>query len=369
MDRTKRALLTTLTVILAGVVSSASAQEVLILQNNAPWGQTYWNDQVAGLGLSPTQLNYNALPGIQLSDYDLIIVPSQQPGAFNTAINSYAGDLTTYIQDGGALILMLNTWTVYEPKITDLPYFATATPDTSDDTFVNAMPNHPIMAGIPGSIPGYGAGGYLTGFGNALPLSVDGLGRTTSYVLVDGCGGAYVSYLALEWVDPVNPNPLTPICGKAIDYMLKGMHDQDEDGYVDAACGGDDCDDGHAAVHPEAAEVCNDGVDNDCDGLVDEDDEDCPETDDDSTGDDDSAGDDDSTGDDDSMGDDDSTGDDDATGPSGDDDSDPPGQGDDCTCRLDRAAPGIPSAAWFLSGMLLALRRRRRAPVARPHTH
>ncbi len=41
--------------------------------------------------------------------------------------------------------------------------------------------------------------------------------------------------------------------------------DGDGDGY----CAGDDCNDGNAAIHPGAAETC-DGVDNDCDGTVDE---------------------------------------------------------------------------------------------------
>ena len=42
--------------------------------------------------------------------------------------------------------------------------------------------------------------------------------------------------------------------------------DQDGDGYPAA----DDCDDGNAAINPGATEVC-DGVDNDCDGEIDED--------------------------------------------------------------------------------------------------
>jgi hypothetical protein len=44
--------------------------------------------------------------------------------------------------------------------------------------------------------------------------------------------------------------------------------DLDGDGYDDVAWGGDDCDDGDAAVNPGAVELC-DSVDNDCDGTVD----------------------------------------------------------------------------------------------------
>ncbi len=48
--------------------------------------------------------------------------------------------------------------------------------------------------------------------------------------------------------------------------------DADGDGYTVAE---GDCDDQDSAIHPEAAEVCDDGIDNDCDGLTDADDEDC----------------------------------------------------------------------------------------------
>jgi hypothetical protein len=47
--------------------------------------------------------------------------------------------------------------------------------------------------------------------------------------------------------------------------------DQDDDGFFALARGGEDCDDTNAAVRPDAAEIC-DGVDNDCDRLVDDED-------------------------------------------------------------------------------------------------
>ena len=43
------------------------------------------------------------------------------------------------------------------------------------------------------------------------------------------------------------------------------LDDQDDDGYADIPCGGNDCDDTNADVHPGAPELC-DGIDNQCPG-------------------------------------------------------------------------------------------------------
>ena len=47
--------------------------------------------------------------------------------------------------------------------------------------------------------------------------------------------------------------------------------DRDEDGFDAVA----DCNDANAAINPGAAEVCTDGLDNDCDLTVDDGDADC----------------------------------------------------------------------------------------------
>ncbi len=55
--------------------------------------------------------------------------------------------------------------------------------------------------------------------------------------------------------------------GLAIEFFACDPADADGDGY--SACDGD-CDDADAAIHPWAAETCDDGVDSNCDGVTDE---------------------------------------------------------------------------------------------------
>ena len=109
--------------------------------------------------------------------------------------------------------------------------------------------------------------------------------------------------------------------------------DADSDGYF--ACG--DCDDSDPEINPGAEDICEDGIDQDCDGA----DEVC--------GDDDDSGDDDDTSDD-----DDSTGDDDDTT-----EPDEPGGCGGCDCESSAAGSGAGPSLFLvlLSGLLVRRRR------------
>ena len=62
-------------------------------------------------------------------------------------------------------------------------------------------------------------------------------------------------------------------------YGIVEPHDYDDTGYLDADGDGHraiwDCDDSDPAVHPGAVELCDDGIDNDCDSFIDDRDSDC----------------------------------------------------------------------------------------------
>jgi hypothetical protein len=66
------------------------------------------------------------------------------------------------------------------------------------------------------------------------------------------------------------PGDEVPYDGIDQDCDGHDLVDVDEDGWDAARAGGQDCDDADPGVNPDAAEVCGNLVDDDCDGLTDQ---------------------------------------------------------------------------------------------------
>jgi len=78
--------------------------------------------------------------------------------------------------------------------------------------------------------------------------------------------------LSLAWQQ--ERQTLAVVKSENVDEPKEGYNDDDGDGFTDY----DDCDDSDKEINPKAQEICDDEIDNDCDGLTDENDRACEDT-------------------------------------------------------------------------------------------
>ncbi|MCO4769104.1 MAG: hypothetical protein KDA24_03685 [Deltaproteobacteria bacterium] len=95
-----------------------------------------------------------------------------------------------------------------------------------------------------------------TDFGDA--FMDDGISATIG--IQDSAGGTY---------DPIEVSCLTASTLELTALSFSTCDDVDGDGYTDALCGGDDCDDADATINPGATEVCDNAIDEDCSTVAD----------------------------------------------------------------------------------------------------
>ncbi|HJK96520.1 MAG TPA: MopE-related protein [Polyangiaceae bacterium LLY-WYZ-14_1] len=61
----------------------------------------------------------------------------------------------------------------------------------------------------------------------------------------------------------------TDVCDPELDRCVHLAPDDDEDGFEALTCGGLDCDDDRADIRPGVSEICDNGLDDDCNGALD----------------------------------------------------------------------------------------------------
>ncbi|MDP7110919.1 MAG: MopE-related protein, partial [Myxococcota bacterium] len=226
-----------------------------------------------------------------LTPYRLVVIalPNQDLSPAQVA------DVDDFVDAGGLLVLAadINLFVAPIQRLNDLlahlgvdSSFAGAQLDSGCGHTATVTPGNPLVLGV--SAPSYA-------WSSEVIVAGDG------EVLVTGESAqalvAYEDHVLLV----ADTNMFTDECSLAVDNeifmanLFDAWCDMDLDGEPRLICGGGDCDDEDAAIHPGAAEDCVDGIDNDCDGDVDELDDECGQGDDD----DDATGDDDTTGDDD----------------------------------------------------------------------
>ncbi|MDP7112948.1 MAG: MopE-related protein, partial [Myxococcota bacterium] len=248
----------------------ARAQEALLIQDSEPWGADAWQTELTAAGITYTEITSADLATTTLSDYHMVITSSVQGSTYNTAIMAAFSDFEDYVTAGGVLL-----WSGCTQE-SEIPYPDPPFGGANAYDYINyadvADPSHPLAAGL--ADPAYGGGvahNYFTDepVGADIVVTNQDNGEPVLYVVESGSGLAIVSGLTWEYGwNNGQDNAETLL--NAIDWGWSEIAcDEDGDGYGNASCGGDDCDDDDANVNPGAAEV-RDAADQDCDGYYDE---------------------------------------------------------------------------------------------------
>ena len=227
------------------------------------------------------------------------------PTAFDTVLHlngtTYSSEMPTagqdalvdFVDDGGGFIH--GEWCAYEygngrmANMRDLILFDRDSGQEGSITVtaVAGYETHAVLDYVPDSFT-FNAGqneGYVYYFGVDEPevIMTDNYGYDAVAVREWGQGrivgfhhsGNYGGY------DTLSDTNIQQLYLGAVEWTAAAgcADDLDGDGYIAQNCGGDDCDDGDAAVNPGATEIACDYFDNDCDGDLHEE-----ETDDDGDG-------------------------------------------------------------------------------------
>ncbi len=138
---------------------------VLIIQDYYPWGHSSINQVLDAHGIGYDLLDSSQMATIDLSPYELVIIPSVQGTAFYNIWNTNIARFEAYVEDGGALWLSLTTYG-------ETPLSPGGVINTLDAENYNDILEltHPWVAGVPN--PMWGSSASHNSFTNLYPGSV-----------------------------------------------------------------------------------------------------------------------------------------------------------------------------------------------------
>lgn len=127
-----------------------SRPDVLIIQDQLPWGYTSIQDVLTANGIGYRQITSAQMAAVDLSGYKMVVIPSVQPYAFYDAWNSNFSRFESFVGKGGRLwqsTCIATSWSFATPG---------GVISGSDDDHYNLItaPSHPWVQGV--SSPVYG---------------------------------------------------------------------------------------------------------------------------------------------------------------------------------------------------------------------
>ena len=256
--------------VLCGTPRPAGAQQALVIQDVTPWNSNAWTTELGNYGIPTTIVGSAALPA-DLTQYDLIITTSVQGPSYATALMARQTDFEAYVIAGGVLIWSGCT-DEFDSPFPDPPFGGASAYEYDPQNDI-ADPISPLLDGVVAPINGsWASHNYITplpgGANVVLTHSVNG--EAVLYTHMVGSGLLISTGITWE-IGWVYGWPGGAILTNAVAWAEQLIQcvgaDGDLDGFSD--CDGD-CDDSDPSIYPAAPEVCDDGIDSNCDGQLDE---------------------------------------------------------------------------------------------------
>ena len=297
LTRVLCALAATTTLLMAGSAAAQSYDVLLVDDDGLELGETgdlqsLWTDSLTTIGAAYTVVDITAgedqptTADMQAHDLVVWFTGENFTGWDGSGLIGPNGDgldaMLDYLDAGGRLLFSsqdyLYTLGGTADELLDEYLGVDANRIVSDDVMMDegvyGVPGDPVSGGH--LSPAYSFDDVeMQNYADSMHPDVDAVG---TYMGINGQWDFGVvrkldaSYRTMFWSAPFSPLFSDPVeaaevLADSLAFLMCDESDADGDGWSE--CDGD-CDDGNAAVHPFATEICNDGVDQNCDGVTDE---------------------------------------------------------------------------------------------------